>query len=166
MAGILRTAGCLKVMALAVLLVFAGFWGEGAFGQATGTITGTVTDPQGAAMVGVTVVVTNTGTGLPRNFATNNSGIYVAPLLPPGTYDIAASHTGFATFERKSIGVQVGQTVRVDIEMPLAGQQSLVTVTAETPLLQTEKTESSQNINETLLTICRPDRGAGSSLHC
>src|SRR6185436_7984795 len=67
------------------------------------------------------------------------------------TYDVTASQTGFATVERKGVPLQVGSTLRIDVQMPVASQQSLVTVTTEIPILETEKTEQSQNITESMV---------------
>src|ERR1700674_4069096 len=76
----------------------------------------------------------------------------MAALLQPGDYDLTVSQTGFATVQHKALKVQVGQTVRIDIEMPVASQQSLVPVTTEAPLIETEKTEASQTVTENLVT--------------
>src|SRR5437762_1233066 len=128
---------------LVALLLVMGLAGS-ASGQATGTLTGTVTDAQGAAMVGVMVTVHNADTGIDQKpVPTNESGIFTASLLRPGNYDVTASQTGFATMQHKGVPVQVGSTVRIDIQMPVAGQQSLVTVTTEAPVLETEKTDAS-----------------------
>jgi hypothetical protein len=122
------------------------------FGQtATGTITGTLNDTQGAAMASANVTVRNVDTGAEKSTVTNESGIYLVPLLQPGRYDVTVRQTGFATVERKAVAVQVGQTMRIDIEMPVASQQSLVTVTTDAPLLETEKTEQAQNVSENLV---------------
>lgn len=124
-----------------------------AFAQTTtGTITGTVTDAQGAAVVNVSVVVHNDDTGLEVTTKTNDTGLYTVPLLQPGSYEVTASQTGFATLQHKGIVVQVGETVRVDITLTVASTQSLITVTTEVPLVETEKTEQSQNVSESLVT--------------
>jgi len=139
------------VVAVAMLALLLGFVGA-AFGQTTtGTITGTATDAQGAAIAGANVVLHNTDTGIDTNTKTNDSGIYTGSLLQPGNYDVTASQTGFASVLNKGIRVQVGETVRIDIQMPVASQQSLVTVTTEAPLIETEKTEASQTVSETLV---------------
>src|SRR6202521_2526458 len=75
----------------------------------------------------------------------------MAALLQPGDYDLTVSQTGFATVQHKALKVQVGQTLRLDIEMPVASQQSLVTVTTEAPLVETEKTEQSQTVSENMV---------------
>ncbi len=138
-------------IAFAATILLLGVSGS-AFGQATGTLTGTITDPKGLAMSGVSIVVHDDATGVDHEpVMTTDTGVYVVPFLPPDTYDITASETGFATVQYKAIGLQVGQTVRVDIKMPVAAQQSLVTVTTEVPILETEKTDQSANINENLV---------------
>ena len=139
-------------ISLAVVALLLGLAG-GVFGQsATGTLTGTVTDPKGLAMANATVTVHSADTGVDlKPVMSNDAGVYLMPLLPPGKYDITASQTGFATVQHKGVTLQVGQTVRVDVEMPVQSQQSLVTVTTEVPLLETEKTEESQNVSENLV---------------
>src|ERR1700674_5496389 len=146
--GVLGKWGFAGLVMLALLISVS----SAAFGQSTATLTGTVTDPKGLAMANATVVVHSEDTGTDqRPVTTTDSGIYNVPLLPPGNYDITASQAGFATVEHKAVTLQVGQTVRIDIEMPVAAQQSLVTVTTEVPLLETEKTEQSQNVSEALV---------------
>jgi hypothetical protein len=144
-----RLTGIMVLCVVGVLIGFASL----AFGQTTtGTITGTVTDAQGAAITGATVVVHNDETGLENKTTTNDAGLYNAPLLQPGTYEVTASQTGFATLQHKGVLLQVGETIRIDMPMTVASQQSLVTVTTEAPLVETEKTEESQNVSESLVT--------------
>src|ERR1700674_3959324 len=85
--GLRKFAGA----SLATLILLAGFAGA-AFGQsATGTLTGTATDAKGLAMAGVSVAVHNADTGVDqKSIMTNDTGIYLVPLLPPGNYDITA----------------------------------------------------------------------------
>ncbi len=130
----------LSLLSLAMVALLVSFVG-GAFGQsATGTITGTITDPKGLAMVGVTVTVHDVNTGVDHTpVMTNDQGIYNIPLLPPDNYEVTAAQTGFATVKRSAVDLQVGQTARIDIEMPVSAQQTLVTVTTEIPVLDTEK---------------------------
>src|SRR6202790_3712035 len=146
--GLRRMA--VTIAAMAVLL--CGFAGA-AFAQlATGTITGTVTDPKGAAMAGVSISVLNTDTGVEiPAVKSNDSGIYNIAAVQPGNYQVTATQTGFATVQNKGVRVQVGQTLRVDIEMPVASQQALATVTTEAPLVETEKTEQSQTVSENMV---------------
>jgi hypothetical protein len=144
----LRRVALAGLAVLALLVAFVGL----AFGQsATGTITGTITDPKGLAVAGVDVLVRDTDTGLEKPVMTNDSGIYNAPLLQPGNYEVTAMKGGFATVDNKNIVLQVGQTIALDMQMPLQSQQALVTVTTEAPLVETEKTEQSQTVSENLV---------------
>jgi hypothetical protein len=146
-----RISVCFQVVVL--LTLFVSFLGT-AYSQSTsGTLTGTITDAQGAAMAGVTVTLHNTDTGVDlKPVLTSDSGLYVVSSLAPGKYDVTASQTGFATVRHPAVEVQVGLATRIDVEMPVASQQSLVTVTTEVPLIETEKTEQSQNVSEALVT--------------
>jgi hypothetical protein len=137
------------VIGLAVLLMLTGFAGTVDGQTTTGTITGTVTDQKGAAMAGVNITAHNSDTGVETPAVrSTDSGIYTISQLPPGNYDVTATQAGFATVQSKGVKVQVGQTLRVDVEMPIAATQSLVTVTTEVPLVETEKTEQSQVVSE------------------
>ncbi len=117
----------------------------------TGTITGTITDPKGLPMASVNVQVHNVDTGFDHVFPTNDAGIYVASQLQPGSYDITATQTGFATVSHTGVNLLVNQTLTIDIQMPVASQQGTITVTGETPVVETEKTEQSQDVSQTLV---------------
>jgi hypothetical protein len=105
--------------------------------QATGSIAGLVADQSAAVMPGVTVEATNTATGLVRNAVTGADGYYTLPLLQPGRYDVKATLAGFKTVVQKGIDVSVGDTSRVDIKLAVGGLEQSVTVTGETPLVET-----------------------------
>src|SRR5258706_15363140 len=96
-----KKARFLSLLSLAVVALLMSFVG-GAFGQsATGTITGTITDPKGLAMVGVNVLIHNVDTGVDHApVTTNDQGVFQVTLLPPGNYDITVSQTGFSTVKR------------------------------------------------------------------
>src|SRR5688572_13184278 len=74
-----------------------------------GTLTGRVTDQQGAAVPGVTVTVTNAETGENKVYVTNADGQWFAPDLTPGRYNVAFELTGFARLERSDISVMLGR---------------------------------------------------------
>ena len=67
-----------------------------AFAQSTGTISGRITDQSGLAMPGVSIVATNTATGIARDTVTNEQGLYSMAALQPGTYDVKVELAGFA----------------------------------------------------------------------
>jgi Carboxypeptidase regulatory-like domain/TonB-dependent Receptor Plug Domain len=108
-----------------------------AYAQATGSITGLITDQSGGIIPGVTVEATNTATGQVRNSVTGADGFYTLPLLQPGSYDVKATLTGFKPVVRKAIDVSVGDTSRVDVKLTVGGLEESVTVSGETPLVET-----------------------------
>ena len=91
---------------------------------------GVVTDSQGAVLPGVTVVATNTETGLAREVPSDPAGFYRLTALPPGTYALAAELDGFAPFARTGLVLTVGQTAAVDVKLGPAGLNEAVTVGA------------------------------------
>src|ERR1700683_4325597 len=139
------------VLFLSLSLLASVGIGSAAAQTATGTINGTVTDPQGLSMSGVTVNVKDVDTGTDHIFTSNETGLYVAPLLEPGNYEIVASKDGFNTIEQKGVTLLVAQTLTVDIKMSLKTQEGTVTVTSELPLIETDKTEQSRAITENLV---------------
>src|SRR5579872_4289319 len=126
---------------LAILMPFAAF-----AQSATGTISGNATDASGSALPGVTVTVTNAATGASRTVASNGTGHYEIPLLPPGVYRVTAELSGFQKVQTTT-NVNVGTTVTFDVKMHPAAQET-VTVTAAAPIVDTSKSEVSSVVNE------------------
>jgi carboxypeptidase family protein len=116
-----------------VLLVAPRF----ALAQATGSIAGLISDESRAVLPGVTVEVTNTGTGQLRTAVTGPDGYYTVPLLQPGSYDVKATLAGFKPILRKGNTVTVGDTARVDLKLAIGGIEESVTVSGEPPLVET-----------------------------
>jgi hypothetical protein len=102
------------------------------YGQArdTGSIFGTVTDPQSALAVGARVTIANAATGQTRTVDSDASGGYVFPLLPVGSYNLTVELTGFRKYERKGIVLQANENIRVDIGLEVGNIQETVTVEA------------------------------------
>ncbi len=80
-----------------------------------GSVTGTVTDPQKAALPGVAVTAINTGTGLKLETVTDGTGNFVFRNLPPGTYDMTADLEGFKELKQTGLAVTAGNPKRVDL---------------------------------------------------
>jgi hypothetical protein len=108
-----------------------------AFAQATGSITGIVTDESGAVMPGVTVEATNVRTNQTRTAVTGNDGFYSIPLVPPGQYSLKGTLQGFKTVLREGVTVAVESTARVDMKLAVGGLEETVSVTADAPLVET-----------------------------
>ena len=116
-----------------------------------GTVTGTLTDTSGAVVPEAQIVVHNDDTGVDRQVSTNGAGIYVAPFLQPGHYEISATKAGFVKVVRKGLTLQVGQTLTIDLSLSLQTTQETVAVTAAAPVVDVEKTEVSQVVSENLV---------------
>jgi len=141
-----------SILRLGLLLVFF-VSGSAMYAQGvgTGTISGIVTDANNAALPSASVRIINNDTGTERMVTTTDSGDYRADLLQPGHYEIVVSKDGFASFDRKNITLLVGQVLGIDAALPLQSVQSTVTVSAATSILDTEKTEASQDVSQELV---------------
>ena len=107
----------------------------------SGDIIATVTDQTGAVVANATVTLTNEGTGAVQKAVTSAQGTYRFSLLPPGSYSLNVSATGFATTERKGIPVQSGQPTNVTVQLGLATASQTVNVSEAAPVLQTENAD-------------------------
>src|SRR5205809_5533907 len=117
-----------------LVVVLASPLAAPAFAQsqaAGGAIQGTVTDESGAVLPGVAVTIRNQGTGVVRETRTDPVGLFRAPLLPVGTYEVTAALTGFATTKRPSLVLNIGSVLSIDVALKVAATQEEVTVTAE-----------------------------------
>jgi len=108
-----------------------------AHAQSTGAISGTAKDESGAVLPGVTIEATNAGTNAVRSATTGADGYFTIPLIPPGMYNIKASLTGFSTFSRTGLKVNVAETALVNVPMKVGWQSETVEVTSQTPLIET-----------------------------
>jgi hypothetical protein len=105
-----------------------------------GTITGTITDPQGSAVPHAKVTITEDATGLSYTVETSDTGDYVRPALKPGTYTVTAEATGFRRVAQQNVIVSGGDRIGVSLTLPIGDITQSVQVAAEAPLLQTEST--------------------------
>jgi hypothetical protein len=111
--------------------------------QATGAITGGVTDPSGAPVAGATVTVTDTERGTSLATRTNTEGLYTFPQLPIGRYQLRVEANGFETSVASNVGLALNQTARIDFAMTLGQVTQTLQVTENIQLLQTQTTEVS-----------------------
>ena len=111
-----------------------------------GSITGTVTDAQGAAIPGATVTATNPGTGLVLSTVSDADGNYTFRNLLPGVYDLGASLQGFRELKQTALRVSAGNPVRVDLKLEVGALAETVNVVSESTLLQTEKADLSTEL--------------------
>ena len=97
-------------------------------------------------MVNAKVTVTESNTGVSRTVNTNESGNYSFPNLPPGTYSVTAEQTGFKKATRAGVDVLVDTTTRVDLTLQPGQITETVEVTAESPILQTDRADIGRKI--------------------
>jgi outer membrane receptor protein involved in Fe transport len=118
----------MPILLCAMLMFCAPFL---ASAQDTGSISGTVTDKSGAAIVGAEVAVTDLGGTLSRNTVSNTDGLYAVPGLPGGTYNITVTAKGFQKFDARSVVLQVAQKARVDVTLSVGVVTQEVVVQGE-----------------------------------
>ena len=98
----------------------------------TGTLQGTVKDPNGAVVPGATVRARNVETGQERTLTTNDEGYYVATFLPVGRYDVTATGQGFGSVKREGVEVLLNQAVNADFSLsPTVGETVTITISEE-----------------------------------
>lgn len=127
-------SGKRAVVILAACFCFFALTPTALFPQAsnTGSVAGTIADPQGAAVAGATVTITDKATNIPRSDTTNEAGRYIFVDVPPGTYNLAISKTGFRTSKLDDQVVKVGLALTLNITMELGSVAEVVEVTATT----------------------------------
>jgi hypothetical protein len=129
-----------------VLLVASPGWA-----QTTGSITGTVTDSSNAVLPGVRVTATSPAQMGAQVAVTNEQGQYRFPAVAIGTYSLKYELTGFSTIIREGIIVTIGFTASVSVQLKLASVAESVTVTGESPVVDTKNTNIQTNITKEML---------------
>jgi len=124
----------LRCLCLALCLALPAVFAQ----SPLGTITGTITDPQGAGVPDVKVVATNRSTNLTFKGTSSDDGTYTIPALPVGPYQLEISHPGFKRVQRTNLQVEVAQRLRVDVALDLGQVTDSVMVTVEIARVQTE----------------------------
>ncbi|MGB7022708.1 MAG: carboxypeptidase-like regulatory domain-containing protein, partial [Candidatus Acidiferrales bacterium] len=125
---------------LFVLAIFSAafFISSGtAWGQATTSLRGAVTDPSNAAIPNATVTLTNTDTNLQRKTTTDQEGSYVFSQVLPGHYTLVVEGAGFSKFEQKGFELLVNLPATINVKMKVGAATTTVEVTAQAPLLNT-----------------------------
>jgi hypothetical protein len=113
----------------------------------TGTIVGTVRDPDGI-VPGATVTIREVSKGTSSTHQTDETGSYTAPFLVPGTYAVEVTVPGFNKWVREGVVLQVNQRARVDATLEVGGLTEVTTVVASAPLLRTDSSEVGTVIEE------------------
>jgi hypothetical protein len=122
--------------------------------QATGEIFGRAIDKSGAVLPGTSVTVAGPALLQPRVVTTSETGTYRVPELPIGTYSVTFDLPGFRSIQRADIRITIGFSAQINAEMELSAVQETVTVTGESPLIDTKATGTKSTFDlETLQNI-------------
>lgn len=135
-----------RVHLLAVVLVVLIASSQGAFSQmtVTGTITGIVTDPSGAAVVGATVTLISEATHESRTATTNSEGAFSFLAIPPELYTVRVEHSGFKTYERTQVTLTANERLDLGhLQIQLGSVTETISVQAEGASVQTDSSENS-----------------------
>jgi len=140
MSGIYRSVICILV------ILALDCWAAAEPQVTTGTIDGTATDQSGAVVPNVEVLLKNLETGATRTSLTDERGNFRAPLLPLGTYEVSVDFAGFAPF-KQTVVLTIGQTATLSIRLGVASATQAVSVTAESPLIESSRTQVSSTVD-------------------
>jgi len=137
------------LLGLTLCLLFMGVFSSQTYAQSTyGTVSGTITDPSGGAIADVQVTLTNMGTSEKHIQTTGTDGLYQFANLFPGRYRVDAEKAGFKHTSHTDVVVEVQQTSRIDMTLPLGQVTQTVEVTGETPLMQPDTSSLGQVIDQ------------------
>ncbi len=156
------------VLVLTILLAVLLFSGK-ALAQNLVQVEGTITDEQGNALPGVTIVVKNVATGYSHTAISKSDGRYIISGVQPGKYEMNVSLPGFKTEIRQGLTFSVGSRLTINFTLPASAVAEEITVSAESPMVETTKSEVGGVVdrvkidslplldrNFTALTIMRP----------
>ena len=131
-------------------LVVSGGLAVAARAQAVGAaLSGLITDERGGAVPDAAVTIKNVGTGVVREVTTNGDGLYSAPNLLPGSYDVTVAAKGFQTTVQKAVTLTVGATQALNFEMRVGQLNQTVEVSATPPSVQTTSSTISATVDST-----------------
>lgn len=116
--------------------------------QFSSILEGTISDPTGAVIPGVSVSIEDTATGTVRDVETSSAGRYRATALAASTYRVTVSSEGFQTYVQERVTLEVAQTTTLNIDLELGATTETVSVTSEAPLIETGEAKVSGQIEE------------------
>lgn len=139
------------VLVLAAWVAALGLSGT-AWGQATTSLRGTVTDQSGAAVVGAKVTLNNRANGFSRETASSRDGTYEFLLLPPATYDLEVAATGFQTYVRSHMDLEVATPHTANVQLKLGEMTQMVTVSESAAAVNTTDATIGNTFNKRQIT--------------
>ena len=137
--------------AIAVLVCALAFATPALAQEQRGSLEGTIKDAQGAVLPGAVVEARSAALIGVRSETADTNGNFRFPALPPGTYQVTATLTGFQTTKSQIVQLSVGQTLRVDVTLPLGGVTEAVQVTAESTVLDVASARTATTITSKMI---------------
>jgi hypothetical protein len=134
------------VVCLILLCFSGGLFAQSEVGSAT--LNGRVLDPSGASVAGARVTATSPETGFTRSTETTEAGLYTLNRLPAGKYELTVEFSGFKQVRRTDIVLNVGAVATLDVALEVGAASEQVTVTAEVPVVETTRSQTSTVVNE------------------
>src|SRR5580704_11364058 len=145
-----RVTRCSRIAAVFLVALGIPFFASGQ-SITSGAITGTVTDPSGAAVPNASVTLTNVATNTVQRATTNAGGSYNFAFIAPGPYKIEIGASGFQTTDRTGLSVNAGSPTAVDVQLSVATANTAVNVVEAPPLLQTENADVGTNVSTQMI---------------
>jgi hypothetical protein len=133
-----KTTLCLTLLFNAVLA-----WAQ----VSTGSLSGLITDPNGAVIPAVNLTVRNDATGTEIRVNSSDSGLYVFPALNTGVYTLSAEKAGFKKVTRSGIEIRIAQRLDLNVQMEVGDVQQTITISETPPALETTTAERGANIS-------------------
>ncbi len=138
----------MKTYVRALVFLAALFLAATTWAQTSGTVSGSLLDQTGAGIAGASVTAKNTATGATFAATADETGYFQFPVLPAGNYEITAEKSGFSKAVQKKVEVTVGARISLSLTMSIASQAESITITEETPLIETTRTQVSSTVND------------------
>ena len=146
-----RWSNIIWALAATVLLGRRPAFAQGGGASSTGSISGEVKDAQGGVLPGVTVTATSPAQIGALTAVTNEAGIYRFPSVPPGEYKLDFELAGFQNVVREGIRITLGFNAQVNVQLGVATLQETVTVSGQSPVIDTSATRMQTNYDQQML---------------
>lgn len=144
--------GVLGLLQFVVCVALITVFSEAAYPQVTGaTLSGLVTDTQGGPVPHAAVRIKNLGTGVTRDAETNTDGLYSAPNLIPGEYEVSVTANGFQKFVQRGVTLTVGAQQALNVSLKVGSLTQTVEVSAAPPEVQTTTSTMSATVDSTTM---------------
>lgn len=145
-----RSDKATAIVALGIPLIFSVLIGRSLYAQVVGaTLSGTVSDPSGAAIPNAQISIKNSATGVTTPVAADSAGFYSAPNLLPGNYDVTVTAPGFATQVESNIALTVGKQQSLNVTLKVGQATQRVEVVGAAPTVELASSAISDTVNAT-----------------